>query len=579
MNSNTSNSSNKGKDVIYIDIDDEITAIIDKVRSSDERIVALVLPKRATAFQSIVNMKLLKRTADSSKKNLVLITSESGLLPLAGTVGIHVAKTPQSKPEIPEVPGAYHMVDDDEEEAVSMAVGATAVDKELDKSRPISEYAKPVGPAAAMAAEDDAPIEFDNDAPVPASLTPGAAASKSAAKKDRKFKIPDFNKFRVWIVLGSLGLVGLIVLWYLAFVVMPRATITIKTDSSAIDVTTDLTLSTEATEPNIDAAVLPSTAQQTQKTSTQNAQATGEENRGKTASGEVRIVNCTAGDAVTIPAGTGVTSKGLTYITQAEATMPVGSPSCNDPAPGFTSTVVQVEAISAGKKFNIGPSDFTVAGYTEVTRASSEDGIAGGTDDIVKILSQSDIDGAKQKLSEQDTEAVQQELIASLKSQDLYPVDGSFNAGTPQTTANAKAGDEVTSVTVTQKTTYTMQGVKEDDLKRLIANQVGDKIDPDTQTILDYGLDDATFQLQNTQDGMTLISIQTTVIAGSDLDLDKIKEEVAGQKANDAKESISKYPGVTEVNVDYSPFWVSSIPSKTSKITVTVEKPSTNDAD
>ncbi|MBC7581656.1 hypothetical protein H7097_02175, partial [Aeromicrobium sp.] len=51
------------KETVYVDIDDEITAIIEKVRSSQQKIVALVLPKRASVLQSIVNMKLLKRTA------------------------------------------------------------------------------------------------------------------------------------------------------------------------------------------------------------------------------------------------------------------------------------------------------------------------------------------------------------------------------------------------------------------------------------------------------------------------------------------------------------------------------------
>jgi hypothetical protein len=67
------------KDTIYIDIDDEITTVIDKLKNSNAKVVALVLPKRAAVFQSIVNMKLLKRAADADKKNLVLITSEAGL--------------------------------------------------------------------------------------------------------------------------------------------------------------------------------------------------------------------------------------------------------------------------------------------------------------------------------------------------------------------------------------------------------------------------------------------------------------------------------------------------------------------
>ena len=56
------------KDTIYIDIDDEITGIIDKVQGSKGKVVAFVLPKRAAVFQSIVNMKLLKRAADSGER-------------------------------------------------------------------------------------------------------------------------------------------------------------------------------------------------------------------------------------------------------------------------------------------------------------------------------------------------------------------------------------------------------------------------------------------------------------------------------------------------------------------------------
>ena len=94
------------KDTIYIDIDDEITSIIDKVQASKHKIVALVLPKRATTLQSIVNMRLLKRTGEETEKHIVLITSEASLLPLAGIVGMYVAKTLQTKPAIPAAPAS-----------------------------------------------------------------------------------------------------------------------------------------------------------------------------------------------------------------------------------------------------------------------------------------------------------------------------------------------------------------------------------------------------------------------------------------------------------------------------------------
>src|SRR4051794_40738177 len=90
-----------GKETIYIDVEDEITAIIDKVEASKSKIVVLMLPKRATTLQSVVNMRLMKRAADTAKKNLVLVTSESALLPLAGAAGLHVAKDLKSAPEVP----------------------------------------------------------------------------------------------------------------------------------------------------------------------------------------------------------------------------------------------------------------------------------------------------------------------------------------------------------------------------------------------------------------------------------------------------------------------------------------------
>ena len=46
------------KDTIYIDVDDEITAVIHKVINSKSKLVALVLPKRASVFHSSVNLKL-----------------------------------------------------------------------------------------------------------------------------------------------------------------------------------------------------------------------------------------------------------------------------------------------------------------------------------------------------------------------------------------------------------------------------------------------------------------------------------------------------------------------------------------
>ena len=101
------------KDVIYIDTEDDITAIIGKVKAAKAKIVALVPPKRIGAIQSAVNLKLVHRAAEQADKRLVLISNNAALMALAGSAGIPVAKNLQSKPELAEIPALE--VDDGED--------------------------------------------------------------------------------------------------------------------------------------------------------------------------------------------------------------------------------------------------------------------------------------------------------------------------------------------------------------------------------------------------------------------------------------------------------------------------------
>src|SRR5688572_8296729 len=131
-----------GKDTIYIDVDDEITAIIDKVESSKQKIIALVLPKRAATLQSIVNMRLLKRSATNAGKNVVLITSEAALLPLAGAAGLHVAKNLQSVPEVPSSPQVGNSEGSKEDDQKNL-------DQDLEDQPQKVNYNQPIGKLAA----------------------------------------------------------------------------------------------------------------------------------------------------------------------------------------------------------------------------------------------------------------------------------------------------------------------------------------------------------------------------------------------------------------------------------------------
>lgn len=551
------------KDTIYIDIDDEITGVIDKIRASKHKIVALVLPKRATVFQSIVNMKLIKRTAGDLNKRVVLITSEAQVLPLAGAVGLHAAKTLQSKPEIPPAPETAK-----EDLALEEPDGSSEPEEgeepELDNTKSIGELAG-VGAGVAVAPKEET-IELDNEPQAP------AAGSKGKKKKDKKL-VPNFNKFRTRLLIIGGAVLGLIIIWVFASIFLPKAKITIKTETSTVNSSIDATLDANAKEVDEDKGVVPAKQKEVKKTDTEKVAATGQKDKGEKATGTVSLKNCTKTDGeVSIPAGTAVSTGGLNFITQAAASLPAstfsGGGSCT------TATAdVNVAAQNGGTQYNISAGKtFSVAGFGSVSGVDSS-AMTGGTSNIVKVISQTDVDTAKQRLNDKSKSAAIDELKKNFSKDNLKGINETLGGTVQQITVSPNVGDEASEVTVTQVVTYTMLGVREDDLKKLIENDVKNDIDTKKQAVTDAGLDQAVIKLESKKsETEQMISIQTIVTAGTKIDQDALKKQIAGKKKGDVQQIILSYPGVKDVDVSYSPFWVYKTPKRTSRITINFEK-------
>jgi hypothetical protein len=160
-----------------------------------------------------------------------------------------------------------------------------------------------------------------------------------------------------------------------------------------------------------------------------------------------------------------------------------------------------------------------------------------------------------------------------LQSKGLQPVSSTFLAGDPQVTTDAKAGDKADNVTVTAVTEYTMLGVKKSDLVTLVTANVGKQIDKSRQVILDDGVPNAKFSQQSpgTTAGAN-VSMEAKSVAGPHLDVAKLKTQIYGMKSGDVKKLINQTPGVTNVNVTFSPFWVNTVPKKATKVTIVIDK-------
>jgi hypothetical protein len=117
-----------------------------------------------------------------------------------------------------------------------------------------------------------------------------------------------------------------------------------------------------------------------------------------------------------------------------------------------------------------------------------------------------------------------------------------------------------------------MFGAHSSDLQTLLDDNIDGQINTSKQSIQNDGLSGATYGVQSISSTGAQLTMQATATAGPHLSVSALISQVAGMKPGDVKSTISANPGVTNVQVRLSPFWVSSVPKKTSKITITFQK-------
>jgi len=562
MATKTPNSDAK-KATIYVDVEDEITAIIDKMAAAPQKIVALVLPKRATVLQSIVNMRLLKRAADQQKKSLVLITSETGLMPLAASVGVHVAKTLSSKPAIP----VSDTLPDEQPETIS---DDPALDPETSVGELAGAAAVPIVAAAAMhAKDDDETVELGDEEEASAAV---AAEEKAAKPKlDKKLKVPNFDKFRTGTILAVLALIVLIVGWYVGFNVLPKATITIHTETSTADAALDIKAKTGATV-SAEKLTAPLVTKQTKSTQTGTFQATGSKDVGTKAGGTMTVTNCiNDGQPHTVPAGTSFTNGSYTFVSRADLSLnpALYSGSTCKSADFNQSKDVAVVAAQPGDSYNLSARSYSsnINGITAYGSAMS-----GGTSKILKVVTDDDINTAKKAILDKPNDAAKADLVAQFKKDNALASVDSFLATAGAVTTSVKSGEEATGdVTISTEVTYSLLGLTKADLAVIITPVIAKQIDVSKQKFVGDIAASTILKLVNrVSESEANIHSLTHVTIGAKIVPETLKTHIAGMKTGDAETYIKNLPGVKDATVKASPFYVHKIPKKSSRVTIIV---------
>ena len=540
------------KEVIYVDTEDDITAVIQKVKAVKAPIVALVPPKRIGMLQSIVNLKLVNRAAESANKRLVIITNDSALGALAAGVAIPVAKNLQTKPEVAEITALN--IDDEE-----------VIDGE---ALPVGEHA---GLAATSTIEPAVPVAAAVATAGTGSIAAEKAATKAPLKKDAKrSKIPDFNAFKKRILLISGGLLALLIFLVWAVWFAPHATVTIAAKTTPYNVSQQVTARANASlNPN--SGILPAQIASKKQSKTVDFTATGKKNVGKKASGEIKLSKLSP-SSTTIPAGSKLTSEsGLVFITDSSAVIPASQPCF----PNFCAQSVNVGVTAEKQGANYNGATGDLGSVPQGASAEFTDATSGGTDKTVTVVSDADVAKAREELAGVDEGELKAELKKEFDGKDVIVIDESFRVNVADPSVSPAVGEEANQATLKSQITYQLVAVDKSDVEKIIDNNVKEQLDREFpedasgQRIYKHGTDEVRISQLNIEEGNYKFVIETTAYVGPQID----EKELAGQLTNKLEGEIQEVvktktqDSVRSVDVDFSPFWVNKVGSD-DKITI-----------
>lgn len=538
---------------IYFDSDEEITAIINKLESIESDRIALIPPKRSTTLQSVVNLKLIQKAVTANDNELVLITKDPFILNIASQLKILAAPNLATDPEVPQsTEGRTDMPG-------TVIEGSEASEKDFTDADKAAEAVEP------DAEEAEKPKK-----------------SRKTPKSKTNQKVPDFDRFKKYILLGAAAVLLLGALLWWALVMAPHATVRIEGVTRDVHAETDFTLDPEADEPDLEQRTLAADVRQESRTLSTQFKPTGTDTVGEKATGEITIYNdCyNTEDPVEIEKGTAITSdEGLVFRNDVSFEIEPASVFLGDCE--RTSETAAVTADKIGEEYNTGPTSFTVEGYPSGengVNGKSSNKMTGGGSEEVSVPAKDDIQKARQELLDEKRSSVKTSLRKQFND-NQYIIDASFSQDVTQLNSEPPAGERADGdARLILQVTYTLLAVPQEDMEALLEHVYQQQVEGGQEMgMIENGLDEA--EIERNESEAISFTLRSDGVLGPDIPEEELKNEIAGKSYGETIEFIEAKPNVTTVKVNLSPLWVTSVPDDHDKIEVTFEVADPDDDD
>lgn len=578
----------KTKKVIYIEIDDEITAIYDRLKQMKLKNLYLVVPKRAVLFQSIVNLKILKRKAEDLGKNVYIVTNDQNGIHLAGKIGLPVYDKLEGHEHPSLVSGKFA---DDRQDITPLKASINALDDDTPTRRKDRKY------SLTELLRKSKKVGFT-------SLSKSFSAQPKNSKQKKKKNKEEKNKFVVVApnrhALVSLIIVSLLILVTIIYIALPGATIALTPKSDVIETYVNVTLADiESNRAELDTHpvnTIPSytMVKKIQKVFTYTA--TGKEFKGTNSTGTITIVN-EANNSWPLVAKTRFqTGDGLVF----RITNPVEVPQATTDAPGKLEVTVVADEQDAygqviGERGNIQPSKFFLPGLSAENQkklyAESTQPFTGGATDVVHLISAEDITAARAKMESDLKNSAEAELQAYVKerndsqktSLELLKGGSAIETSNPVIEIpSGLEGQKLESFEVHGEIVASGTAYNRDDLLSILKTELKLKKNPQKRL---YKIDEESlsYRIVDNDKSSKKIKITATIKGVEEYEISpdkengarlikKIKEHILGKEVLEADLYIQNLPEIDKVVIESWPAWSPTIPSIPDNIKIEVRR-------
>ena len=548
------------KDVIYIEPEDDITDIINRLTAAQQKVVALVPPSKPSVLRSAVNIKLIAKTAQAADKAAVIVTADPGLTKLAAAANLPVAKTLQSRPVVPNA---------DE-------ITPTTPDEVIDETELEKAHAEELK-ANAEAKEKAEPDQVINSSEIEPDLDDKKKSKKDSKGKkgeDGAKKIPTFEKYRKWIIIGAIALILIIGFLIWALIFAPAANIIVSIRTTAQNFSENIAFTFDPAADDYKNGKFYLEEQKIENKAEVEMEATGKKDVGEHAKGTLTLVYYfKSSGGVSIPAGSTFSYGSLRYTTDADASITWDEDdsvceSGSSIARGcIRSTKANITAVESGEAYNIEAHNNGWAQSLDADLYVSNAAITGGTTRIVTVVSQADIDKAREKLGN-DTAAEGKAKLLEGMPESLMPIESSFRQDVGDPVATPALDQEVpegTKPKLASTTTFIMYGVDKVHLDEYIKNKSSEGLAKDQRV---YASGTPFFERFLESEGNYTAKLKTTVQYGPKVTEKDILEKSKGRKNGEVQTLLKSINGVSSVKIQPSFFWVRSVPNDENRITI-----------